>query len=215
MRRARETTAGFRSLADAAMGGVYEGLEDAGVGVNLRDRTGKGRTILDFGMNRIREHAAAMGMNSEGIAYVERRTREQYARAVLLTDSPIERAMIAALITGRWAGCETIPPIVHNASKDSLELLPLGDVIIIPQFAFVKFRLDFAVIIEKEGKRQIVDVECDGAAFHRDAVKDRFRGAYLNSWNIPVFRYKGSEIHEDAIAAADEVIAAICNWKAN
>lgn len=214
-RAARETTAGFRSLGDAMGNGLHDTLEASGVSVGLRSRVGKGGTTLDFGMDRLREQAAALGMNSEGVEYIERRAREQFERGVPLLESPIERSMLAALLTGRWLGCETIPPIVHNAATGVLETLPAGDVIIIPQLAFVKFRLDFGIVVEKDGRRQIIDVECDGAEFHRDAAKDHFRSAYLQSWNIPTFRFKGSEIHEDAIAAADEVIAAICMWRAN
>lgn len=215
MKQGRETLAGFKSIADAAANGMHNMLEGVGYGVELKDRVGKGKTTLDFGMPRLRDQAYAMGMNNEGVAYVERRVHEQYAKALQMTESPIERAMIAALLTGRWAGCETIPPIVHDARRDSTELLQLGDVIIVPQMAFLKFRLDFGILVEKNGRRQIVDVEVDGAAFHQDAAKDRFRSAYLNSWDIPTFRFKGSAIHEDAIAAADEVIAAICMWKAS
>lgn len=212
---ARETTAGFRSLGDAMSNGIHDMLESSGASVGLRSRVGKGGTTLDFGMYRVRSQASHMGMSDEGVEYVERRTREQFERAVPLLESPIERSMLAALLTGRWLGCETIPPIVHNAATGVLETLPAGDVVIVPQLAFVKFRLDFGIVVEKDGRRQIIDVECDGADFHKDASKDRFRTAYLQSWNIPTFRFKGSEIHEDAIKAADEVIAAICMWRAN
>lgn len=211
----RETTAGFRSLGDAAANGLQDMLEKSGVQVGLRSRVGKGGTVLDFGMARVREHALALGMNSEGVEYVERRARETYSNFVHLLESPIERAMFAALLTGRWFGCETIPPAVHNSASGSVEMLPPGDIVIVPQLAFVKFRLDFGVVVEKDGRRQIVDVECDGADFHKDASKERFRTAYLQSWNIPTFRFKGSELHEDAIRAADEVIASICHWRAH
>ena len=214
MKRARngETIAGFRQAGDATIAA----LQDAtGRPIPLGERPGKGLTILEMGMDRIREQAARMGMNVDGIAYVERQVREQYTKAMRFTESPIERTMLAALLTGRWAGCETIPPRIHNATKDSIELLPLGDVVIVPQMAFVRFRLDFGIIIEKDGRRQIVAVECDGAEFHTDAAQQRFRDAYLNSWNVPTFRFRGSVIHEDAIREADILIGAICNWKAS
>jgi very-short-patch-repair endonuclease len=213
--RNRETLAGFKSVADAANAGLQNMLVGSGYAVELKDRVGKGKTTLEFGMPRVRAHAFAMGMNAQGVDYVERRVHEQYGKALQMTESPIERSMIAALLTGRWAGCDTVPPIIHDARRDSGELLQLGDVVIVPQMAFLKYRLDFGVVIEKNGNRQIIDVEVDGAAFHKDAAKDRFRSAYLNSWNIPTFRFKGSEVHEDACAAADEVISAICMWKAS
>lgn len=203
---------GLRQVGDALNSAFQEmGYADE----SLRATAGKGKTTLDLGMYRLRDQAVSMGMNADGADYVERRARAQYDKAVSFTESPIERAMIAALLTGRWLGFETIPPIVHNATKGSIELLPLGDVIIVPQLAFVRYRLDFGIVVEKDGRRQVVAVECDGAAFHADAVKDRFRDAYLDSWGVPTFRATGSSLDKDPIGAADEIIGSICRWRAS
>jgi len=215
MRAARETLAGFRQAGDVTLSALQEVAEAAGMKIEMGDRPGKGLTTLDAGMGRVREYAAMLGMSPEGIDHVELQAREQYDKAIRITESPIERSMLAALLTGRWAGCDTIPPKVHDGRKDALELLPLGDVVVVPQMAFIRFRLDFGLVVEKGGHRHILAIECDGAAYHTDARQDRFRDAYLKSWNVPTFRLNGSTIHEDAIAAADELIGAICAWKAS
>lgn len=210
----KETLAGFRHITDVMDSAIQEHA-NLGASSPLKDQPGKGKTIFDLGLPRLLGYAAQMGMNQDGLAYTERRAREQYAKGVQSTESPIERSMLAALITGWWVGFETLPPLVHTSNKDSLEVLPLGDIVIVPQMAFVKFRFDFGLVLEKDGRRQIAVIECDGADFHRDADKDRFRDLYLHSWNIPTFRCKGSAIFEDAIKAADEVINKICMWKAS
>lgn len=204
----RETLAGFRTAGDALMNAFQPDAP-------LRHKAGKGLTTLNLGMPRLLHHAAQMGMNAAGQEYTERRAREQYAKAAEITESPIERSLIAALLTARWHGFDTIPPLVHSSAKDSRELLPLGDIIIVPQMAFIKFRLDFGLVIEKGGKRHIAAIECDGQEFHQDVVKDRFRDFYLNSWDIPVFRCKGGAIFEDALKEADEVVNKICMWHAS
>ena len=44
------------------------------------------------------------------------------------------------------------------------------------------------------------------------AIKESTRVAYLNSWQIPVFKFTGSELYDDAINSADRVIAGIHGW---
>jgi hypothetical protein len=60
---------------------------------------------------------------------------------------------------------------------------------------------------------QIVAVECDGADFHTEYKRENDRVSYLKSWNIPVFKITGKEIHEDAIKAAHKVAFGICQWR--
>jgi hypothetical protein len=175
---------------------------------------GKGLTNLDLGMQRVVQHAIDMGVQGDGLSAVERRVREQFAKGSALCESPIERSMLAGLLTAYWHGFDALPPLVHNSSRDADEHLPLGELVIVPQMAFVRYRLDFGVIAMKDGHRRVVAVECDGAAFHADALKERNKVAYLKSWDVPVFKFSGALLHEDAIAAADVVVNAIARWKA-
>lgn len=53
-------------------------------------------------------------------------------------------------------------------------------------------------------------VECDGHDYHErtkeQAARDRSRDRAFQSIGIPVFRFTGSEIHEDATKCAREVV---------
>lgn len=179
----------------------------------LKNLPGKGFSTLELGMPRLIRHAKAIGMHGVGLDAVERKALEAYAKGAELTESPIERSMLAALVTGDWAGCHTVPPIVHDSRKDASELLPPGEVVIVPQMAFIKYRLDFGIIVERGGSRTTFAVECDGQAFHSNAELDRRRDQYLQSWGVLTFRCRGSALHEDAIAEADRIISAICQWR--
>lgn len=210
----RDSLANVKHISDA-VATVFHDLQTGGGRESemLKTNPGKGLTNLEYGMERVKQRAWDLGVRDGGIDRVVERTREQYAKGQALCESPIERSMLGALVTGYWGDFDAIPPLVHEAGKEAMEMLPSGDIVIVPQMAFVKFRFDFGIVAVKDGHRQIVDVECDGAAFHRDAVKERFRVAYLKSWNIPVFKFSGTLLHEDAIAAADVVIGSICRWR--
>jgi len=204
----------MRKLADVSIAAAQNRLPDLSTRERIGMHPGKGHTVLDFGLSRLEERAAMLGLHTTAYPGIEAKARAEFAKGTPLCESPIERAMLAALITGPWAGFSTLPAVVHNASNKD-EMLPPGDVVIVPQMAFLRYRLDFGVVVEVGNARRIVCVECDGADWHRDYAKETKRVAYLKSWDIPVFKFTGSELHEDAIAAADMVIAGICQWKAN
>lgn len=213
----KDSLIGLRHVSDALGSATHDYAQQTNSKMDLRTHPGKGWTAFELGLPRLQHHAADLGLSPDGIKYVERVAREQFAKAIPILESPIERTMFGALITGRWAAFESVPPRVHDSRRDAAELLPVGDVIIVPQMAFIKYRLDFGLVLERNEHRQIVAVECDGVEFHRNenAARDRIRNGYLGSWNIPTFRLKGSEIYEDAIRYADELIAELCHWKAS
>lgn len=179
----------------------------------LRTHPGKGMSNLKFGMSRLLGHADDLGVKDpDALAAIEARARAEFVKGASLCESPIERNMLAALITGQWSGFNALPPIVHDTRKEAGEMFPTADVVIVPQLAFVRYRLDFGIVVIKNRKLQIVCVECDGAAFHTDPIKENERTAYLNSWDIPVFKIKGADLYEDAVREADRVIYGICDW---
>lgn len=180
----------------------------------LRTHPGKGFSNLKFGMSRLHGYAQELGVPESGYAEVEQRAQEQFVKGFELCESPIERSMLAALLTGHWAGFNALPPIVHDARKAVNEMLPKAEVVIVPQLAFLRYRLDFGIVVVKDRKLQIIDVECDGKAFHTDPIADNDRTAYLNSWNIPVFRATGADLYENAVREADRIIYGITAWKA-
>lgn len=180
----------------------------------LRTHPGKGFSNLKFGMSRLYGYAEALGVPTAGYEAVALKAQAEFVKGSELCDSPIERSMLAALLTGHWAGFNALPPIVHDARKQTNEMLPLAEVVIVPQLAFLRYRLDFGVVVVKDRKQYIVDVECDGAAYHVDPIADNDRTAYLNSWNIPVFRATGADLYDNAISEADRIIYGITEWKA-
>ena len=213
MTLSKDSQINLRHISDALGSATHDYAQDGTKKMDLRTHPGKGWTAFELGLPRLLEHAAALGIPAQGMEAVERAAREQYSKSIPLLESPIERTMMGALITGYWKGFETLPPRVHDSRRDAHELLPQGDLVIVPQMAFLKYRLDFGLVIERRGQRQIVAVECDGAEFHKGATKDRIRNGYLASWDIPTFRLRGSEIFEDAMRYADELIAELVVWK--
>jgi hypothetical protein len=181
------------------------GAEAVGKEVPLRDHPGKGLTALQMGFEHLRRRARTMELSEASTELAIQQAQTEFAKGEALCESPIERAMLAALITGEWSGFATIPPRVHNG-MDKDEMLPWGDILIIPQMAFLRYRLDFGVLVR-------VAVECDGADFHNDYRRENLRVAYLKSWNIPVFKFTGKEIHADPHAAARKAILGVCQWR--
>ena len=191
---------------------AHEGRTDKAF---IKGHPGKGLSTMKFGMPRLLGRAEAIGLNSEGQDRAANIATEQFTKGSALCESPIERGMLAGLLTGDWGDIGALPPLVHDASRGSKEPLPQAPVVIVPQMAFVHFRLDFAIVVVKDRRLQVIGLECDGKEFHQDAVKESTRVAYLNSWNIPVFKFSGSQIYDDPINAADTVITGIHGWWAS
>lgn len=129
-------------------------------------------------------------------------------------ESPIERLMLPALVFANYGHLfASFPAELHCPKVD--ERPPTGDLIVIPQFAFIRSRLDFCVIAEVEGRRKMVAVECDGEGFHNNADKDRKRDAYLNAFGMDVFRFEGKQIQADPLPLAAKVAMHLADWRAS
>lgn len=184
-----------------------------GEAVALKVHPGKGLTTLHMGMDCLMRRARTMELRDDVARAAQTLAYEQYAKGEALCESPIERSMLAALLTAQWSGFEAIPPLVH-AARDKGEMLPPGDIVIVPQLAFLRYRMDFGLVIRIPGlTAQIVAVECDGADYHTEYQRENDRINYLKSWNIPVFKFTGKEIHADAIAAAHKVAIGVSQWR--
>jgi very-short-patch-repair endonuclease len=124
------------------------------------------------------------------------------------TESPIEHAMVWAFIL---AGLEErvevrIGPLtVGRAGPLVLTLRP--------QYELGHYRIDFLVTFEdiETGGVARLAVECDGHDYHErtkeQGARDRARDRYLQSQDIPIFRFTGTEIWHDAVACAREAVA--------
>lgn len=129
-------------------------------------------------------------------------------------DSPIERRLLPALVFANYGeGFASFPAQVHLPKLDAEP--PLGDLVIVPQFAFIKYRLDFAIVAEAEGRRKFVAVECDGQDYHKNADKDRARDEYLKAFGFDVFRFNGPDIQADPLTLATKVGMHLADWRAS
>lgn len=196
---------GFMQIGDALTGAMSNKDRP------LSQNAGKAGTVFHLTEEMLHQRAARLGVTPEGMAAIDGKAAEQFNKGMPLCESPIERMVLAALINADWHTFLTIPPLVHDAKNDVS--LPAGDIIIVPQMAFLRFRIDFGLVVDIEGHRRIIAIECDGADYHADAAKERARNLYLSSWDIPVFHLTGADIHRDAALCIDEINSHIEEWR--
>lgn len=177
----------------------------------IKGHPGDGADILDHGIGRIASHPIILADPSKAEP-LKVAVRAVYDKAQKLCESPIERNLLAALITGCWPFSQSVVPLVHNA-KDHNEPFPKSDVVIVPQLALFRYRLDFGIVVEKAGAKRIVCIECDGKEFHQDREREYARDAYLyDALGIPVLHYSGTTLYRRPLATADAIIDAIGDW---
>lgn len=109
-----------------------------------------------------------------------------YYRVHLRTESPIEKALVAAI----------------------LDWLSFNDIVtaeVTTQASIGPYRLD---ILVEDGGRKLA-VECDGAEFHaitqEQVERDKRRDRYCAARGICVMRFTGAEIHRDPRGCAAEI----------
>lgn len=135
--------------------------------------------------------------------------KEQVIASLPLCESPIEELMLVALGFMVIRGHEGFP-VIHDLTSG--EPWPKKHIVIVPQFAFARYRLDFLVTVGK----QWLAIECDGADYHTSPdqrTRDRLRDDYLRDLGIPTIRYSGAWLKRNGAKIADEVAAVIQEWK--
>lgn len=177
----------------------------------LSQKGGSAHTIFSLTESTLRERCRRIQAGPADTERVVAFAWEQLEKGLTLCESPIECETFAALMNGDYWGFGTVPPLVHDAKND--KEFPKGDLVIVPQFAFARYRVDFALIATR-GKhhRCIVAVECDGGEFHRDYAKDMLRDLYLDSWGITTYRLKGRDINFDPVRAVTDPVYHLSNW---
>jgi len=174
--------------------------DDAGF---LRHHPGNGSSIIRLSSWRIQHHPTVKKMDLEQAKLVEDGLISTYHQAQALCESPIERDMLAALMTANWDQCAIpVVPVIAASSTS----IPDHPIVIVPQFQFGRYRLDFAILCRGMKPASIIALECDGAEFH-DTEQDRTRDAYLRAFGVHVFRATGSAIHR----APEEISNLIVN----
>jgi very-short-patch-repair endonuclease len=189
------------------LSGAAEGAE-----LPLKAKLGSAYFVLGDAIDESRARASSLGI---GGANLDRCIDAGTARVEYLlqyTESPIEKAMCGPLVFADYRGFLDYPAAVH-APKDE-KSLPAAEIVIIPQFAFVKYRLDFAVLGRYRAEVKIVGFECDGAAFHTNDGSDVVRDRYFASFGIEIVRATGSQIASNPILQARRVAHILSTWRA-
>ena len=156
---------------------------------------------------QLARRAAIMGMSPEMIDRSIRRGIHMVGIAEEWCETPIEKRLLPWLVFADY-GDEflSIPAGVHSPRNQ--DAMPDDDILIVPQFAFAKYRMDFAIIARRDSVTRIVCVECDGQAYHAEAPDGR-RDGYLLAYGIPTVRVSGKEITANPGGALARVIEAV------
>jgi very-short-patch-repair endonuclease len=130
-------------------------------------------------------------------------------------ESPIEKIMMAALVFEDWYPFLTIPAAVLRPGE---KRMPLGDLIIAPQFPIGPYRLDFLIIGHDDaGSQKWLNIECDGEEWHNSTrfqyQADRERDKFVRACGIEVIRFSGSDIWNDSKGCAEETSLSLKRWR--
>jgi len=171
----------------------------------LSSHPGYARDVLSNGMARVLSHQSVQRYGATDSHMFKEAVHAAYWRAQGLCESPIERHLLAALVTGHWP--QNDQPILPVHSLASGAPFPDAEVVLVPQFPIARYRLDFALLIRRGPRPScILAIECDGADFH-DASRDRERDRQLYRMGVLTARVSGAVLHADPIHYADRVIA--------
>lgn len=131
-------------------------------------------------------------------------------------DSPIENALFVAIRAWLWAHCMpfAMPRCggEYGAPEEVFDKRPTAAFLYETQAQIENFRVDFVFHQKGEmgGTRGLV-VECDGHDFHErtkeQAIADRSRDRRLQELGYTVYRFTGSEIYNDPMRCATQVLA--------
>lgn len=179
--------------------------------VDSLDDSGNIGTLFEEGWQKICRRLISLGVSEDQAKKHREALWGDVVDNLKRCDSPIERVMMAALMVSDYPGAHVIPMVVHNPKIEAI--FPDCECVLVPQFAFAKYRMDFGLVVRRDGRQLIIDIECDGADYHKDKINDRARDDYLRSWGIPIFRFKGSEIYQYPFACADMVVSHIIEWR--
>jgi very-short-patch-repair endonuclease len=163
----------------------------------------------DIAIEHASERASRLGLGPAAFASAIERGKGTIEKGAALCESPIEKHVLPWLVFENYDALLTFPALVHDVKADRLP--PRTAVMIVPQLAFVRFRVDFALVGRWKGKTKIVAVECDGAGYH-GAARDRARDEYLAAWGIETVRAMGSEIKHDPRCLTSRAARLLVDW---
>lgn len=154
--------------------------------------------------HRAARELAALGITGESAAILLDKAKADVMAHADLCESPIEQIMLVALTHMVVPETDCFPPALHRSRGQ--EPWPKRPVVICPQFAIARFRVDFMVRLPSRW----IAVECDGVEHHASVegrVRDAARDDYLEAMQIATLRYTGRWIHRNSEKVADEIAA--------
>lgn len=173
------------------------------------------REVIPQNMDAIISFAVARWENRFGGAPDAAAWRDQgirnIARLHKYAESPIERALAPYLIFSIYSSQSTPKPAEVYCPGGGLDLEAAYEPCIIPQFNFIRYRADFAVVAGPPGRRRhIVVVECDGKETHGGAwCSDAKRDGLFACFGIETVRATGTEIYTAPITVIDRINVAL------
>lgn len=151
------------------------------------------RTHFDMASVHFMKSGHFRGMSREGIESRVAKALEYVLLALPLCESPIEKMILPWLIMEDYGPRIEITPVPVFIA-DGKSLPPQGGIFIVPQFQFLKYRMDLAVVAVIKKNMHMVVLECDGDGFHDNRDKDVKRDGFLASFCIRTIRASGKEI---------------------
>ena len=179
----------------------------------LQDENAKAERLvqdtLRSGQSRLFDIVSQRGVSDSNAQMLCDNARNQFEFGDELCESPIERMMLAALVTADWQDKEGNNELISVCRQT--ECRPKRSVVITPQFKFGRYRLDFAISLFRNGMPKICGVECDGKEFHKNKIKDDLKSQYFAHWHMPITRFWGAEIH-DRVHERIAKFVTMLNW---
>lgn len=151
--------------------------------------------------------AAYTGAEPHEIARQTNLAEAEFRSVEALCESPIERRLLPWLIFEDY-GLSYQVAKTYNWKEDKAPFhAPL---LIIPQFAILRFRVDFMVIKRRKDDNGcvMVAVECDGFKYH-STPRDMQRDGHLAMMGVRTVRASGESITADPRGVAGRVAEAV------
>lgn len=204
----------MKHVGDALVSAIQGGhLYDSAPDVPLSERVGRQCGIVDHLAEPLRRRGEALGLTDEETGRLVQAGYVHVDRLHTATESPIERDIATALIFGSYAGFHVLSAVSHLPKQD--KRFPKDPVVVVPQFAVLKYRLDFAVIGRVGEQFKLVAVECDGKEFHKDRRRDWDRDFYLRSLGFSIVRASGKDIMRSPFTVAEQASRILSDWLAS
>lgn len=192
---------GLQTLGDALMAAGGEGLR------RLRDAPTPMQFHSEIAAEMLERRQRALGISDEMIGQIIMKGLKRVRDASAYCETPIEKRVLPYLIFGDYGDdLLSIPANWHPPGTD--DELPTDDVVVIPQFRFMRFRLDFALLGFRNGTMHVVCVECDGRDTH-DEDADRRRDKCLASFGIPTIRISGADCYATPYGSSVRAVNAL------